>query len=96
MSRMAAMVQSLRARTLLNRAAVYRAVFLEEPGRPGDGERVLADLRGYCCAETTTFDPDPHVAARKAGRREVWLRIQAHLNLDDAAVSKLVEVDDDY
>lgn len=47
------------------------------------GQRVLADLAKFCFAYETTFDADPRVDARKQGRRDVWLRIQANLKLSD-------------
>lgn len=45
------------------------------------GERVLRDLAKFCRANETTFHPDARVSAGLEGRREVWLRIQNHLNL---------------
>lgn len=42
---------------------------------------VLVDLAKFCRAGQTTFDPDPRVHAALEGRREVFLRIQDHLNL---------------
>lgn len=45
------------------------------------GQRVLADLASFCRANETCFDPDPRLHAVAEGRREVWLRIQRHLNL---------------
>lgn len=53
-------------------------------------DTVLADLAKFCRANTSTFHPDPHVAARLDGRREVFLRIQQHLKLDDEALWKLL------
>lgn len=47
------------------------------------GEEVLNDLAKFCRATETTFHPDPRVHAVIEGRREVWLRIQQHLNLSD-------------
>jgi hypothetical protein len=76
------------------RARSYRAVFAPEGVIDRDREIVLADLRDFCRAGTTTFSNDPYVAARLAGRREAWLRIQQHLNLDEEKVQKLVELDD--
>lgn len=49
----------------------------------GDARAVLVDLARFCRAHASTAHPDPHVAARLDGRREVWLRIQQHLNLDN-------------
>lgn len=45
------------------------------------GQRVLEDLAKFCRANTTCFDPDPRIHAVLEGRREVWLRIQNHLNM---------------
>lgn len=42
---------------------------------------VLADLARFCRAHVSTAGRDAHEAARLDGRREVWLRIQQHLNL---------------
>jgi hypothetical protein len=47
------------------------------------GERVVTDLAKFCRAKETTFHPDPRVEAVMQGRREVWLRIAAHLNLSE-------------
>lgn len=44
---------------------------------------VLEDLSKFCRATDSTFNPDPYLAARLDGRREVWLRLQAHLNLTE-------------
>lgn len=57
-------------------------------------EHVLADLRDFCWAQKTSFDPDPLIMARRAGRRDVWLRITQYLNLDEAQVQTLMEIDD--
>lgn len=47
------------------------------------GAKVLADLAKFCRAQESTFHPDPRVHAVAEGRREVWLRIQQHLNLSE-------------
>lgn len=53
-------------------------------------DTVLADLARFCRANSSTFHPDSHVAARLDGRREVWLRIQQHLQLSDEDLWKLL------
>lgn len=59
------------------------------------GEHVLADLRGYCRGdEPSDFDTEPLVMARRAGRREVFMRIINFLNLDEEQVQQLMELDD--
>jgi len=42
---------------------------------------VLKDLARFCRAHESTFHADPRAHAMAEGRREVWLRIQSHLNL---------------
>lgn len=53
------------------------------------GYEVLADLSKFCRANTTTFHPDPRVHALAEGRREVWLRIQQHLQLTEDDLWKI-------
>lgn len=56
------------------------------------GKAVLADLKKFCHAVTPTADiHNPNATYVAEGRREVWLRIQAHLNLSDEDVYNLVE-----
>ena len=42
---------------------------------------VLRDLAKFCRANETCFHSDPRIHAALEGRREVWCRIQNHLNL---------------
>jgi len=42
---------------------------------------VLEDLAKFCRANESTFHPNSDIARQLDGRREVWLRIQQHLNL---------------
>lgn len=58
------------------------------------GEIVLLDLREFCCARKTTFNKDPLIMARLEGRRDVFLRLAAYLNLDEETVQQLMEIDD--
>lgn len=50
---------------------------LKQPG----GSGIVTDLAMFCRAIESTFDPNPYIAARLDGRREVFLRINDHLNL---------------
>lgn len=68
------------------RGEAYRETF-----RGVLGERVLADLAKFCRANTTCFHMDPRAHAVAEGRREVWLRIQRHLNLTDEQVFNLAQ-----
>ena len=63
-----------------DRQIVYRRTFTGVPGSPV--HLVLKDLARFCRAHESTFHPtNEKVADNLAGRREVWLRIQEHLNL---------------
>lgn len=80
--------------------SLWRRVFLtdDEERLRVSAERVLADLRDFCFAHPNNrrllFSQDPLVMARRLGRREVFDRITTYLNLDEAAVQKLMEIDD--
>lgn len=50
---------------------------------------VLADLAVFCRARETCFHADPRMHAVAEGRREVWLRIQQHLNLAEHELYEL-------
>lgn len=59
------------------------------------GEMLLKDLAKFCRAHTTTMHVDPRMHAVLEGRREVWLRIQSHLQLDDERLWQLYGKDSD-
>jgi len=62
------------------RRAAYKRVFdINNP----DVQFVLKDLARFGRAHESTFAADPHISSKMDGRREVWLRIQQHLNLTD-------------
>lgn len=61
---------------LRRRKGAYQGTF-----HSPSGMQVLADLAKFCRAAEPTFHPDPRMHALLEGRREVWLRITAHLNL---------------
>lgn len=92
------------ARRILGRRQAYRALFrLDEDGRPqgNDAIAVLADLRRFCSADQSTITVSPvsrsidrDAMLLREGRREVWLRIQAHLRMNDADIAKLQEHDE--
>ena len=75
--RLKAAVQSLKER-IFRRSPAFRRVFDADRR---DAEVVLAVLAKFCRADSSTFSPDPHIAARLDGRREVWLLIQNYANL---------------
>lgn len=70
--------QYYKTRDWLNaRARAYKVTFGSRP----EQSAVLADLAKFCRANTTCFHADPRLHAVAEGRREVWLRIQNHLQL---------------
>lgn len=72
--------------TIIRRRA-YRATFNGVEGR-----KVLADLRRFCRASMPTADVNNvQTTYLLEGRREVWCRIMAHLNLTEEDVFKLIE-----
>lgn len=71
----------------LIRGRAYRATFNNVEGR-----KVLADLRRFCRASVPTADVNNvQTTYLLEGRREVWCRIFAHLNLTEEDVINLIE-----
>lgn len=66
------------------RKRAYQLVFQGEAGK-----LVLADLAEFCRAEQSCFDADPRLHAVAEGRREVWLRICAHLNRNPVELNQM-------
>lgn len=58
-------------------------------------ETVLRDLARFCRANESTFHEDARLHAVAEGRREVWLRLQNHLNLSPADLWRLTSGRDD-
>jgi hypothetical protein len=87
---------------ILRRKLAYRRVFMDAEGRISpDAEIILADLKRFCRATSSTMvqSPvsrtiDPLAMAMAEGRREVWLRLTANLHLDEKQVFSLQEPDD--
>lgn len=65
---------------LRSRQLAYQRVFL---GHGVDTDIVLKDLAKFCRAHESTFHVEHSASDRLDGRREVWLRIQQHLQLTD-------------
>jgi len=65
---------------LFGRKVAYAQVFSIESRA---GNAVMKDLAKFCRAYETTFNPDPRIHGVLEGRREVWLRIQSHINLSE-------------
>lgn len=63
---------------LSTRRTAYVRTFNNPPG-----QEVLVDLARFCRAHDSTFHVDARAHAVAEGRREVFLRIQKHLQLTD-------------
>lgn len=78
----------------------FRAVFEHGSARTEEGEltlhakRVMVELRQFCRADQSTFDPDARIHALREGRREVLLKIQQYMNLSDIDLMKLQDPDE--
>lgn len=86
-------------RRVFTRRTSYRRVFMDQEGRiTRDAEIVLADLKRFCRATTSTVvvspvskNIDPYAMAIAEGRREVWNRLASFLYLDEKTVQRLTE-----
>lgn len=69
---------------LMLRQQAYVAVFArDEKGNFSPmGKDVLEDLAEFCHAHTSTFNADARVQSFNEGKRDVWLRISRHLDLE--------------
>jgi hypothetical protein len=90
------------ASNFLRRKSAYRRVFLhQDGGMTRDQELVLADLRRFCKANSSTImvspvsrTVDPIAMAMAEGRREVWLRLSGMLHIDEKTMFNLQDVND--
>lgn len=74
---------------LSNRQHAYQEVFKSDSLSV---QAVLKDLIRFCRANESTFHEDPRIHAVLEGRREVFLRIQKHLNLSTEDLWKLYKI----
>jgi len=75
---------------LFKRRRAYKRVFARENQ---DVHFILSDLAKFCRANTTTYHSDPRTSAALEGRREVWLRLQHHLQLTEEELWTLYRKD---
>lgn len=74
-------------KAIRSRGLAYKRTFAGEI----DQQIVMKDLARFCYAHKTTFHPNEKVQLHREGRREVWLRIQSHLNLTEEELFDLFE-----
>ena len=74
------------AKTVDKRRRSYQATF-----NSPEGKEVLKDLVVFCGQNKSSYSQNPHEMAFREGRREVWLRIQAHMKISDDDIWKLFE-----
>lgn len=88
--------QAMMAQINGRRSLHYQRLFMDDDGTPSiDGQKVLADLRKFCRGDRSTFDADPRIHALLEGRREVFLRILAMLDMPSEATKDFLEVSDE-
>jgi len=76
-----------RARRLLfARQYAYRSTF-----KGPLADIVLRDLAKFCMANASTFHDNERVQSKLDGRREVWLRVAAHLNMSPEELWQLYD-----
>lgn len=66
-----------------NRQKAYQLTFAQNEAT----KLVMEDLKRFCRAEESCFHADPRLHAVLEGRREVFLRIQKHLELDPESLA---------
>lgn len=76
-----------------SRSVAYSQTFLKDSVHV---KTVLKDLAKFCRAHESTFNADARLHAVLEGRREVWLRIEEHLNLSIDEIYDLHKVKDDF
>lgn len=83
---------------IFKRRNAYRALFQPGGATTPAAAIVLADLRRFCrattstaCVSPVTGQMDPIASAHAEGRREVWLRICQHIHVSDADLYRMVE-----
>lgn len=81
----------------VNKRASYKKLFYNDTDTEltPDAKAVLKDLALFCGAykssvlvNPTSGNIDSHAMAVAEGRREVWLRVQAMLNIEDSILLK--------
>ena len=78
---MAKQITEAQASALLHATGELKTAYQITFGGDGAGRVVLDDLGRFCRADEPCWSEDQRHHARLEGRREVWLRIQAELNL---------------
>jgi len=89
---------------MIHKSRAYKRLFKEANPvntESFDSLAVLKDLRKFCNVDASTVrvsstgNIDALAMAVAEGRREVWLRIQAQLNLSEIDLEKIKEYQDD-
>lgn len=73
------MIEEIKSYLFKRRKAYLRLFDKNNP----DVVLILQDLAKFCRAHESSFGPDDRTSALLEGRREVFLRIQQHLNLTE-------------
>lgn len=92
-----------RLRRIMSLRNAWRGLYREPTGELTPPARtILVDLQRFCYANRptikvspTTGQVDPYAMAVAEGRREVWLRINEYLKLDDRDLQQLLRQHND-
>lgn len=78
------------------RARAFEVLF--DPAGPfsEEVELVMAALRDFCRANSTTTGQSDQQTYVNNGKREVWLFLMEQLNFDETLIQNFVEASDDY
>ncbi len=86
----------------LRKGSAYKSIFQGEGNKlTVNGETVIEDLARFCYATKTTTQVgptgvDPIATAQAEGRRQVYLRIIAHLTLPESAILESIARNQDH
>lgn len=86
----------------LRKGSAYKECFNGQGGKLTDsGSIVMEDLARFCYGTKTTAIAtsngiDPIASAQAEGRRQVYLRIMAHLHMSDSAILESIARNSDH
>lgn len=78
------------------RARAFKVLFDLKGPNGDEAELVLAALRDFCRANSTTTGASIHETYQLNGRRDVWLFLNGQLNLKQTTIDGLEEAADEF
>lgn len=90
------MADDVIARFIRSKEWAFRALFKGQDGQLNEAAKIaLADLRTFCHGTQSNFSKNALEMARMEGRREVFTRVMAFLEVDYSKFYQLEEPIDD-